>query len=175
MKEFVLYIAQSLDGYIARNDLSIDWLLEYDDNSIAERYKHFIEGIDTVIMGYSTYKQLTEELSANNWPYSDFNVFVLTHRHLENPYGVNFVHGDIKDIVDESKRYAKKNIWLVGGSNIIEQCYKEKLIDRYIITIIPTLLGSGIQLFKNLNETKKLKQVDVVTLNECVEVEYINV
>ncbi|NTW91143.1 MAG: dihydrofolate reductase, partial [Erysipelotrichaceae bacterium] len=82
--------------------------------------------------------------------------------------------GDIKDIIDESKRVAQKNIWLVGGSSIIEQCMKNNLIERYIITVIPTLLGDGIQLFKNLEETKKLKQISSVTLNDCIEIEYIN-
>ena len=174
MKELVLYIAQSLDGYIARKDESIDWLLEYDDKSVTDRYDKFLENIDTIIMGYSTYRQVIEELSVDNWPYTDLNVFVLTHRYLENPYGVTFIHGDIKDIMDESKRVAQKNIWLVGGSSIIEQCMKNNLIDRYIITVIPTLLGDGIQLFKNLEETKKLKQISSITLKDCIEIEYIN-
>jgi dihydrofolate reductase len=99
---------------------------------------------------------------------------VLTHRFLENPYGVTFIHGDIKDIIDQSKNVAKKNIWLVGGSSIIEQCMKSNLIDRYIITIIPTLLGDGIQLFKNINQTKKLNQIGTYTLKDCIEVEFIN-
>lgn len=174
MKELVLYIAQSLDGFIACKDESIDWLLEYDDPSVTERYDMFLETVDTIIMGYSTYRQVIEELSVDNWPYSDLNVFVLTHRYLENPYGVNFIHGDIKDIIDQSKSVANKNIWLVGGSSIIEQCMKNNLIDRYIITIIPTLLGDGIQLFRNLEETKKLKQIKSCTLKDCIEVEYIN-
>ncbi len=174
MKELVLYIAQSLDGYIAKKDESIDWLLEYNDPSVTERYEKFLESVDTIVMGYSTYRQVIEELSVDNWPYSDLNVFVLTHRFLENPYGVTFIHGDIKDIIDQSKNVAKKNIWLVGGSSIIEQCMKSNLIDRYIITIIPTLLGDGIQLFKNINQTKKLNQIGTYTLKDCIEVEYIN-
>ena len=174
MKELVLYIAQSLDGYIARKDQSIDWLLEYDDPTVSERYNQFIEQIDTIIMGYSTYRQLIEELSVDNWPYNDLNVFVLTHRPLENPYGVNFVHGDIVDIVEESKRVAQKNIWLVGGASIIEQSYKNGLIDRYYITIIPSLLGDGIKLFDHLNDTKKLKQINTYCMKDCIEIEYIN-
>jgi len=174
MRELVLYIAQSLDGFIAKKDESIEWLLEYDDPSITERYNQFIENIDTIVMGYSTYRQVIEELSVNNWPYTDLNVFVLTHRYLENPYGVTFIHGDIKDIIDQSKNVAKKNIWLVGGSSIIEQCMKSNLIDRYIITVIPTLLGDGIRLFKNIEHTKKLKQISTYPLKDCIEIEYIS-
>ena len=159
MKELVLYIAQSLDGYIARKDQSIDWLLEYDDPTVSERYNQFIEQIDTIIMGYSTYRQLIEELSIDNWPYNDLNVFV---------------HGDIGDIVEESKRVAQKNIWLVGGASIIEQSYKNGLIDRYYITIIPSLLGDGIKLFDHLNDTKKLKQINTYRMKDCIEIEYIN-
>jgi dihydrofolate reductase len=51
MKELVLYIAQSLDGYIAKKDESIDWLLEYNDPSVTERYEKFLESVDTIVMG----------------------------------------------------------------------------------------------------------------------------
>ena len=90
MKELVLYIAQSLDGYIARKDQSIDWLLEYDDPTVSERYNQFIEQIDTIIMGYSTYRQLIEELSIDNWPYNDLNVFVFN---VQPGYQINYLTG----------------------------------------------------------------------------------
>lgn len=174
MKELVLYIAQSLDGYIARPNESIDWLLLFDDESTAERYNLFMDTIDTIVMGYSTYRQVTEELSVDNWPYNDKKVYVLTHRELVNPYGVQFVHGDVSELIKSLKQSTKKNIWLVGGSKIIEQCMRAKLIDRYIITIIPTILSEGIPLFaKNLNSTP-LKQIKTVQLKNCVECEYIN-
>lgn len=175
MQELVLYIAQSLDGYIAKTNGSIDWLLLFDDESTSDRYHKFIETVDTIVMGYSSYRQVTEELSVDNWPYKGMKVVVLTHRVIDNPYGVTFYQGDIKELIIELKKTSKNNIWLVGGSNIIEQCMHEDLIDRYIITVIPTLLGEGIPLFKNLHKTVQLKQINMIKLNKCVECEYIRV
>jgi len=175
MKELVLYIAQSLDGYIARTDESIDWLLLFDDESTAERYNKFIDTVDTIVMGYSTYRQVIEELSVDNWPYSNQNVYVVTHRELTNPYGVHFVQGDLTELINSLKQSSQKNIWLVGGSKIIEQCMQAKLIDRYIITIIPTLLSDGIPLFAKSIKSTPLKQISTFQLKNCVECEYINV
>lgn len=173
MQELVLFIAQSLDGYIARSDASIDWLLHFDDESTTNRYTMFLNTIDTIVMGYSTYRQVIEELSVDNWPYKNVKVIVLTHRKLENPYGVTFYQGDINALINELKKQTKKNIWLVGGSKIIDQCIQRDLIDRYIITLIPIILGDGIPLFINSNKSLKLKQMGITILNKCVECEYI--
>jgi len=103
MKELVLYIAQSLDGYIARSNESIDWLLLFDDESTADRYNKFMDDVDTIVMGYSTYRQVTEELSVDNWPYNGKKVYVITHRNLANPYNVQFYQGDIKELINSLK------------------------------------------------------------------------
>lgn len=174
MKELVLYIAQSLDGYIARTNESIDWLLLFDDESTANRYNKFMDTVDTIVMGYSTYRQVTEELSVDNWPYNDKKVYVITHRNLANPYNVEFYQGDIIELINSLKLSAQKNIWLVGGSKIIEQCMSAKLIDRYIITIIPVILSEGIPLFAKTLKSTPLKQISTLQLNNCVECEYIN-
>lgn len=175
MSELVLYIAQSLDGYIARRNGSIDWLHDFDDSSTAERYDKFIETVGVIIMGYSTYQKLVEELSTEQWPYFNKEVYVFTHRILDNPYGVVFIQKNINELVLNLKNTTKSTIWLVGGSNIIDQFMQYDLIDRYIITLIPTILGEGIPLFTNLNKTTQLKQIAVTILDKCVECEYISV
>jgi dihydrofolate reductase len=175
MKQLVLYIAQSLDGYIARKNGSLDWLHDFDDESTAERYDRFIETVGVIIMGYSTYQKLIEELKTDQWPYYDKQVYVLTHRKLDNPFGVIFVQDNIKELVLNLKNTTNKTIWLVGGSNIVKQFMQYGLIDRYIITLIPTILGEGIPLFSNFNETTQLQQIAVTILNKCVECEYTNV
>jgi dihydrofolate reductase len=175
MKELVLYIAQSLDGYIARSNESIDWLLLFDDESTSDRYNKFIETVDTIVMGYTTYRQVIEELAVNNWPYYDKKVYVITHRKLANPYNVQFYQGDIEELIQTLKSETQKNIWLVGGSKIIDQCMQSKLIDRYFITIIPTILSEGIPLFAKTLKSTPLKQINTFQLKNCVECEYINV
>lgn len=175
MSELVLYIAQSIDGYIARKNGSLDWLHDFDDESTTERYDKFIETVDVIIMGYTTYQKLIEELTTDQWPYFDKKVYVFTHQKRDNPYGVVFVNEPLNDFVLNLKNTTNNTIWLVGGSNIIEQCMKYDLIDRYIITLIPTILGQGIPLFVNNNKTTQLKQITVTILNKCVECEYIDV
>jgi len=175
MSSLVLYIAQSLDGYIARKNGSLDWLHDFDDESTTQRYEAFIESVSVIIMGYSTYEKLIEELNTDQWPYYDKQVYVFTHRKLDNPFGVIFIQDNIKEFVLNLKNTTNKTIWLVGGSNIIKQFMQYGLIDRYIITLIPTILGEGIPLFTNPNETTRLKQIAVTILDKCVECEYINV
>jgi len=175
MSELVLYIAQSLDGYIARKNGSLDWLHDFDDESTAQRYDRFIETVGVIIIGYSTYQKLIEELNTDQWPYSDKQVYVFSHHNHDNPYGVVFVKNTLNDFVLNLKNTTKDTIWLVGGSEIIHQCMQNDLIDRYIITLIPTILGEGILLFKKPNMKSELKQIAVTILNKCVECEYINV
>ncbi len=174
-KELILYIAQSLDGYIAHPNKSLDWLFPFDDESTGHRYTKFIKTVDTIIMGYSTYTQVIEELILDNWPYSAFNVYVVTHHKLDNPYGVNFYTGELKELVISLKKSSNSNIWLVGGSQIIAQCMSQNLIDRYIISIIPTILGEGIPLFSNLKNSVQLKKIGLFLLDKCVKCAYVNV
>jgi dihydrofolate reductase len=175
MSELVLYIAQSLDGYIARKNGSIDWLHQFNDDSTTVRYEAFLDSVDAIIMGYSSYKQVTEELAIDEWPYSNKKVYVVTHRELDNPYGVTYIKENLEEFIRDLKIKEEKNIWLVGGSSIIGQCMSYDLIDRYIITLIPTILGEGIPLFTNTNKTTQLKQIAVTILDKCVECEYIDV
>lgn len=81
MKKVVLYIAMSLDGYIADCRRSVDWIKGQDDSAeMPDTYSAFFDTIDTVIMGKRTYDQITTELSPDTWPYAGAVTYVLTHR-----------------------------------------------------------------------------------------------
>lgn len=80
MKKVILYIAMSLDGYIADKDNSVDWLCGDGSNNQEEgSYDEFIKTIDTVIMGYTTYHQITNELAREKWPYQGLTTYVIKH------------------------------------------------------------------------------------------------
>lgn len=81
MRNVNLFIAMSLDGYIADNKGSVDWLEGQDsDNESIDTYSEFVKNIDTILMGWNTYHQVVTELSPKEWVYNDFTTYVITHK-----------------------------------------------------------------------------------------------
>ncbi|MEK6828390.1 MAG: dihydrofolate reductase family protein [Nanoarchaeota archaeon] len=159
MAKVILYIAMSLDGFIARKNGGIDWLSPYENKQEDYGYKDFYKTIQTIIMGNNTYKQA---LSFDKFPFKGKNCFVFTKdRSRIKDKNVTFVNINVKRFIKQLK--PNKNIWVVGGASIIDEFLKHDLIDEFIITIIPILLGEGIPLFKE-NE-KKLKLVNAKAFN----------
>lgn len=157
----MLYIATSLDGFIARKDGSVDWLSPYENGQEDYGYKEFLKKIGIVIMGNTTYKQV---LSFGEFPYRGKDCFVFTrNKEKHTDENVTFVSKNAKDFISQLRE--NKNIWLVGGASIIDEFLKFDLIDEFIITIIPILLGEGIPLFKGRSNEKNLELIDVKTFD----------
>ncbi|MCZ7402258.1 MAG: dihydrofolate reductase family protein [Candidatus Methanoperedens sp.] len=157
----ILYIASSLDGFIARKDGSVDWLSPYENGQEDYGYKDFLEKVGIVIMGNTTYKQV---LTFGEFPYRGKDCFVFTrNKEKRKDENVTFVSKNAKDFI--SQLSDNKNIWLVGGASIIDEFLKFDLIDEFIITIIPILLGEGIPLFKGRSNEKNLELIDVKTFD----------
>jgi dihydrofolate reductase len=149
MTKIQLYIATTLDGFIAREDGSLDWLEFPNPNDIDHGYNDFIKGIDTVIMGRKTYDEVLG--FGVEWPYSNCKSYIVSR---DNNYKVKtinteLVHNINNDIIKKLKAKSNKNIWLVGGGSLITQFLNESAIDEMILSIIPTILGKGINLFPN--------------------------
>ena len=169
----VLFIAMSLDGYIADANGGVDWLEgqnpeEGDGNS----YDNFIREIDTVVMGWNTYRQIATELSPQQWVYEGLTSYVLTHRKIEKMDGIIFTDESPCGLIQRLRRKPGKDIWICGGASTAGQLMKEGMIDRYHISIIPTLLGSGIRLFDSLKGQTKLKLVRNQVYNGIAELVY---
>ena len=148
MKKVVLYIAMSLDGYIADKEGKVDWLKGQNGNEdMIDTYSDFIKEVDTVVMGWNTYRQIITELSPNQWVYSDLTTYVITHRQLPSTENIKFIQENPCDLVKRLKQEQGKKIWICGGAKIVQALLKEKLIDEYTISVIPTILGAGIRLF----------------------------
>ena len=159
----ILYIAASLDGFIARKDGSIDWLSPYEKGEEDYGYNDFYKKIGTVIMGNNTYKQV---LSFGEFPYKGRDCFVFTrNKDKRKDEYVTYVSKSAKDFISHLNLRDNKNIWLVGGASIIDEFLKSDLIDEFIITIIPILLGDGIPLFKGKSNEKKLKLINEKTFD----------
>jgi dihydrofolate reductase len=110
-------------------------------------YAEFLKRIGTVIMGATTYRQV---LGFGEWPYSGLAAYVITHQDVTSPpdAGIKAHAGDLKPLVARIKTESPKDIWLLGGSDLIRSFIEEDLIDEYRIFVMPLLLGSGIPLFK---------------------------
>jgi dihydrofolate reductase len=144
----VCYVAQSLDGFIADEDGGLDWLPTPKPGNDYE-YHSFYQSVDAVLLGRKTYEQ---SLTFDVWPHADKPVRVFTHKLSTNvdklPPNVSWVTQRPKDVVSDLYSKDCKRLWLVGGSELIASFRQDNLIDEYIITTIPVLLGNGIPLFQ---------------------------
>lgn len=148
MRKSILYIAISLDGYIADTQGKVDWLDGHDSNYQGDYGQgEFIESIDTVIMGYTTYHQVITELSPNHWPYEGLNSYVLTNCDIPNTNEITFTNQPVDELLKDLRKEKGKSIWICGGANVINQFVEQNLIDEYHLTTIPIILGDGIRLF----------------------------
>ena len=140
-----VFIATSLDGFIARKNNSVDFLSKYSNYGFEQFYKP----IDTVILGNTTAKLFHNE-------YEGKNCYVFSRKKKGN---LNYFNGTPKKLI-KSLDKNHKNIWLVGGANLVNQFLKARLVDEIIITIVPILLGQGIPLFDESYKEFKLVMRD---------------
>lgn len=173
MRKVILFIAMSLDGYIADKDGGVGWLSGQDaDAEQEDTYSEFVTGIDTVIMGWDTYHQVSTELSPSEWVYREFNSYVVTHRDESSHDKIQFVHESPCDLVQRLKEEEGKGIWICGGAKVAQQLMEKGLVDRFHISIIPTILGGGIRLFGSLEAEVLLRLVGTKSYNGITEVVY---
>jgi len=145
MSKVVLFVASSLDGFIAGTDGNTDWLFTDGDFG----YHEFYDSISTTLMGHNTYKFL---LQLDYFPYPDKKNYVFTYNEREPDHNpVTFVTGDVAEFVSNLKLKNEGNIWLIGGGQINSILLNAGLIDEMIISIHPIALGQGIPLFKDKN------------------------
>lgn len=175
-RKVILFVAQTLDGYIAETDGNIDFLSDEDVamGEIEDReYDKMIRHIDTVVMGRTTYDQVVNELSPDNYPYADFDNYIMTSHPLEDFDNVHFVNGDVVELVQKLKEQpSHKDIWIVGGSKVIAPLVTNNLVDIFRIGIVPVILGKGIPLFLDNVRHKGLNLKSVKKVNGIAYLEY---
>ena len=175
MRQVVLFIAMSLDGVIATPEGGIDWLGGEDSESNDfGSYERFIAGVSDVVMGYTTYHQLTMELMPGAWPYAAQKTHVLTHRNEEpTEAGVSFTQEPIAALLARLKAQSGGEIWICGGASVANQCIREGLIDRFHINVMPTIRGAGIRLFDALPQPLPLRLLSTERYNGIVDLVYV--
>lgn len=145
----IVYIATSLDGFIARRDGSVDWLMEMPNPDNSDYgFSDFLNHIDAIVMGRITFETV---MGFGQWPYTK-PVFVLSNTIKEIPEAyagkAEIVSGDLLSIVNSLNQKNFTNLYIDGGSTI-QSFLDLDLIDKMIITQVPILLGAGISLFKD--------------------------
>ena len=147
MRNILLYIAASLDGYIARADGTIDWLEDkaYTIKGEDFGYSSFIQTIDTTLMGHETYKTVAGFEAP--FPYTDKTNYVFSRTPHPDTASVKFVSSDVVAFVKQLKQQPGNDIWLIGGGQLNTLLLNAGLIDEIILTYIPVILGTGIPLF----------------------------
>lgn len=173
MRKVILFIAMSLDGYIAQKDGNVDWLSGQEpENDDMMTYQEFIRGIDTVIIGWNTYDQIVTELSPDEWIYKDLTSYILTHKELPDTENIKFVNENVCELVDKLRQESGKDIWICGGATVISPLIEKDYIDRFHISVIPVILGNGIRLFEITESTKLLKLIKSQSYNGITDVIY---
>lgn len=157
MRKIILYIATSLDGYIADSTGDLEWLTAFSNPENSDYgYGDFYSGIQTLIMGRKTYQSVVDMNIP--WPYTDKKTYVLSQREMAGVQtDVELLSQNYIEKVRELQREYGRDIWLVGGGEIASLFLKENLVDTMILTTIPTLLGSGIPLFTSVQNKSNWK------------------
>lgn len=140
------YVAGSLDGFIADEHHSLDWLVHQDlDPDGPLNYDAFLPDIGAMVMGSATYEWVVRA-EEGRWPYQHLPAWVLSNRDdLPTVAGdVRFARGAIREVYDDMVAVAAgKDVWVVGGGEVAGQFADEGLLDEIIIYIAPVTLGGG--------------------------------
>jgi len=149
MRKISLFIATSLDGYIAKpnDDLSFLKIVEKEGEDYG--YAEFTSKIDTIIIGRKTYDYVLNEVGASYYDNGQRDVYVITRTKKPQVGRTIFYTGSIIDLVKRLKSEKGKNIYCDGGAEVVNELVKNDLIDEFTISIIPVLLGNGTRLFKD--------------------------
>ena len=162
MNKVILYIATSIDDFIADKNGGVDWLPSNEDPDDICGYKALMKRISIIIMGSKSYKQI---LGFGDWAWKDKHTYVFSSKpHIHEHSNIEFVQTDPKTFIDQLKiKQPNQDIWLLGGAELIASFAKEKLIDECVITIIPKSLNDGVKLELSLEE------FDLVSEKSCMD------
>ncbi len=146
-RKVILYIATSLDGYIAKPNDDLTFLSMVEREGEDYGYNDFIRTVDTVIMGRKTYDWIMARVP--EFPHADKTTYIITSRQQPGKGNLIFYSEGLINLVFRLKTEDGLDIFIDGGAEIVNELLMENLIDELYISIIPVLLGEGKRLFKN--------------------------
>lgn len=160
-RKVVIYIATSLDGYIAGEGDDLSWLEMVETPGEDYGYKAFTAGVDTVIMGRRTYEKVKDY--GEEFIHKGRKCYVVSQTMTGSDENVEYYGGDLRELIEKLQGEPGKDIFVDGGGETIRALRNEDLIDDYIVSIIPIMLGRGIRLFPETDREMR----KVLTLKSC--------
>lgn len=148
MRKVYIYIACSLDGFIAKPGDNLSFLSLVEKEGEDYGYAQFTAGIDSIIIGRKTFDYVAREIGTQHYDNGERDIYVISHKERASKGRIRFYSGDIASLIATLRSKNGKDIYCDGGAEIIHELLKRDLIDELIISVIPVLLGEGIRLFK---------------------------
>lgn len=145
-RKLVLYIAMSLDGFIAGPNGELDFLSTVEKEGEDYGYAAFCAQVDIVLIGKRSYEKVLS--MGFDYPHKDKPVYIYTHENRPPEGNVIYYSGKLDELIHTLKSETGKHIYCDGGAELVNQLLETQLIDELIISIIPHLLGKGIRLFQ---------------------------
>lgn len=160
MLKIILYIAVSMDGFIADKDGGVSWLDKYNGGPEDCGYPAFYSSIDALTFGKNTYNQV---VTFGDWPYPGKKSYIFADKDtpIAHP-DVELVHCDIPTFIKNIEKLGVKRLWLMGGAQLVNSFYELGLIDEYVLAIIQDHLGTGIALREEIFKAHNLTLIDSI-------------
>lgn len=165
MVSVVYYVASSVDGLIAPANGSLDWLSPFSGTGEDHGYTDFYASVDALVVGARTYEQM---LGLGGWPHQDRPVTVMSSRALPAVGGITVSPLDPGAVVDSLASAGHRRIWLMGGGMLASSFAAAGLIDEYVISYLPVLLGSGVGLLGGHGDLSALEFIGAQTYGDGV-------
>jgi len=170
-RKIILYVACTLDGFIAGPEDNLDFLSVVEKPGEDYGYSDFIKTVDTVIMGNRTYEWILKH--APEFVHEGVTTYVYTRTPRPSKEKVIFYNGSLTELALNLKKEKGKNIFCEGGALVANIMLNDHLIDEFIISVIPVILGKGIRLFGDSGPQTDLKLVSVRSFDTgLVQMEY---
>jgi len=174
MRKLSVFVAMSVDGYIAKPNDDLSFLNMVEKEGEDYGYSDFIDTIDTLIVGRKTYEYVLKNVGASHYDNGQRDVYVITRTARPHIGRTIFYSGDLVNLISELKSGKGKNIYCDGGAEIINELLKHDVIDELIISVIPTLLGDGTRLFQEGRPDQLLKLITTKTFETgLVKLHYV--
>jgi dihydrofolate reductase len=166
-RKIIVNIATSADGYVARTDGNLDWLTRRPAPKGFYGLPKFSRSIDAKILGRKTF-DLSVKMGANFSADDVHYVFSRRPPPASVPVGVQFVTESIRAFAERLRKQAGRNVWMMGGGEIIRSFLDEDAIDEFIITVVPTFIGDGIPLIAPRHREVPLRVVSLQQFPDSV-------